>query len=143
MSTPFLGTVPSYGQPPSVIEFVIAWLLPLGDPTGVGMDRPSGAVLPYRMVTRVDSQDDRLTDSSIVSIHTFADSMTDAETAARATHARMTALDPRVAVTLPSGGTASADYFRVTQGPIWADYEDNTIRRFIARYEIDLRYLAA
>jgi len=38
---------------PSVTRVVIAWLLPLCGPGGVGARRPDAAVLPYRLVTTV------------------------------------------------------------------------------------------
>jgi hypothetical protein len=131
-------------MPPSVSEFVVAWLRPLGDPNGVGLERPSGAVLPYRMVTRVAGSDDKITESSVVSVHTFADNMDDAETAAQLTHRRMLALGPPLAsqqpVTMSDSSVVVADCVTTKQSPIWVDYDDNTIRRFVARYEIDLRF---
>lgn len=132
--------------PPSANEFVIAWLVPLtGDPLSVGMRRPTGAVLPYRLVNRVASKDDKVTDSSSVAVHTFAATLEAAETAANLTHRRMLALAPPWAdqqlVTI-SSGTVQADRVETSQGPLWLEYEDTTIWRFFARYEVDLRFVA-
>lgn len=142
MSAPLL---PWY--PPSVSELVIVWLRPLGDANGVGLDRPSGGVLPYRMVTPVAGDDDKITQTSIVSVHTFGTDMDTAEAAAQITHQRMLLLGPPLVVqqpvTLSSGATVMADSVTTKLIPTWVDYEDNVIRRFVARYEIDLRFIAA
>lgn len=131
---------------PSANEFVTAWLIAqTGDPLSVGMERPTGAVLPYRMVNRVAAKDDKVTDSSTISVHTFAASMPDAEAAASLTHQWMLALGPPWAaqqqVTI-STGTFVADCVETSQGPLWIEYEDTQIWRFVARYEVDLRFVA-
>lgn len=129
---------------PDINEFVITWLLPIGDPAGVGMDRPTGTILPYRMVNRVSSTDDKVFESNVVSVHTFADTMTNAETAAMATHYRMLALGPpisdQVKVTISNDQIVQADEVCTMSGPTWIDYEDNTIRRYVARYRVCLRF---
>jgi hypothetical protein len=131
---------------PSVSELVVAWLLPIGAANSASVERPTGAILPFRMVNRVASRDDKVTDNSTVSVHTFALTMTEAESEAMLTHRRMLALGPPLApqqmVTI-STGVVYADCVESSQGPVWIDYEDNQIRRFVARYEIDLRFVAA
>jgi hypothetical protein len=138
-------------MPPSVTEFVTAYLAAQFGATGVGAERPTTTSanptpLPYRMVNRVSGMDDKVFESNIVSVHTFADSMTNAEAAAYATHGWMLALGPpivgQVPVTISNSQVVVADYVNTMQSPIWVDYEDVNLRRFVARYEIDLRFTA-
>src|SRR4051812_35740020 len=56
-------------SPPDGVEVLITWLSPLGE---VRDERPTGAVLPYRMVHRLDGPFDGLVDKGIYTIHTFA-----------------------------------------------------------------------
>lgn len=135
---------------PSIFEFVITWLRarPGVDPNGVGMDRPSGGVLPYRMVSRPAGDDDKITASSIVSINTFDSSMDTAEASADVTHNWMISLGPPLApqqyVTLPGGLVIAADCVTTKLLPQWVPYgDDSTMRRFVARYEIELRFVAS
>jgi hypothetical protein len=134
---------------PSVTEFVVTYLQTQFGATGVGAEKPTtgptGTLLPYRMVNRVSGHDDKVFESSIVSVHTFADTMTDAESAAYVTHGWMLALGPPIvgqtAVTI-STGSVMANCVETMQSPIWVDYEDTNLRRFVARYEIELRFTA-
>jgi len=136
---------------PSVTEFVTVWLATQFGATGVGAERPTATPanptpLPYRMVNRVSGHDDKVFESNIVSVHTFADSMTDAEAAAYVTHRWMLALGPPIVgqqpVTISNSQVVVADCVSTMQSPIWVDYEDVNLRRFVARYEIDLRFVA-
>jgi hypothetical protein len=133
-------------MPPSINEVVVAWLLPIGAANSASVERPTGAVLPFRMVNRVAGKDDKITDSATVSVHTFGATMDEAEAAARMTHRRMLALGPPIGAQEPvtiSTGTVVVDCVETSQSPVWIDYEDTNIRRFVARYEIDLRFIAA
>jgi hypothetical protein len=126
--------------PPNAVEFVIAWLRPLGL---VDVKRPAGETLPYRMVNGVAAVDDpdQGLDQTVVSVHTFDTDYTAANDAAVATHQRMLLLvsDPSRDVTL-TGGVANADWVETVQKPIWLDYGDNTINRFVARYRLGLSF---
>lgn len=134
-------------EAPSVSEVVVAWLAPIGPANGVSVERPTGDVLPYRMVTRVAGKDDKITDCAVVSVHTFATSMTLAESEARLTHRRMLELGPPIvgqqSVTISGDQVVMVDSVETSMAPVWIDYEDNQIRRFVARYAIDLRFVAA
>lgn len=134
---------------PSVTEFVITYLGNQFGATGVGAERPSSTApnptpLPYRMVNRVSGHDDKVFESSIVSVHTFGYTMTDAEAAAYVTHGWMLALGPpifgQIPVTISNSQVVMADCVETMQSPLWVDYEDTNIRRFVARYQIELRF---
>lgn len=94
--------------------------------------------------------DDKVRQRAIVSVHTFADSMDTAEWAAQITHQRMLLLGPPLAapqavtITLPDNTTrvVKPDSIVTNQIPLWADYEDDEIFRFVARYEIWVRIVA-
>ena len=130
-------------EAPSGIELLIAWLIPLG--VEVGPTRPSGAGLPYYMVTEAPGADDKIAENGIYSVHTFAGTFEEAETASRRAHRRMLALGPPLAtqerVTLSDGRVVFADEVLTSRKPGWEDYGDNTIERFVARYAIKLRML--
>lgn len=130
--------------PPDVEEFVISWLAPLGPAGSAGAERPSGAVLPYRMVTRVAGTDDLFFDDPVVSVHTFAATRTAAADAAKVTHLRMLVLinDPLTDVTMFDGSLANADHVETVEKPYWVDYKDVAIRRYVARYRLGLHFAA-
>lgn len=130
--------------PPDGVEVLIAWLTPLGETRD---DRPSGAVLPYRMVHRLGGPDDRLTDHGTYSIHTFAASRAQAQAEAMKTHRRLQLLAGQFAgqekVTI-STGVVQADNVITIEGPVWQQWvNDNSIHRFVGTYRVDLRYVAA
>lgn len=134
---------------PSIFVFVLAWLRsrPGVDPNGVGMDRPAGGVLPYRQISRPVGSDDKITATSLVSINTFDTDMDTAEASADVTHNWMISLGPPLApqqpVTLPGGLVVFADCVETKLLPQWIPYgDDATMRRFVARYEIALRFTA-
>lgn len=131
--------------PPDGVEVLIKWLSPLGE---VRDDRPSGAVLPYRMVTRIDGDDDRITDKGVYSIHTFAATKPAAQAAAMQTHRRMLYLAGQFVdqqkVTLSDGRVVQADDVLTPEHPKWEQWDQlNTLHRFVATYRVDLRFVAA
>jgi hypothetical protein len=129
--------------PPDVEELVIAWLTPLGT---TSVERPAGAILPYRMVTRVaGANTDLISDDPVVSVHTFAATRTQAKTEARNTHRRMMVLanNPMTDVVLAGGLKGNVEYLETVEGPCWQPYADNqTISRYIARYRLGLKFVA-
>lgn len=133
-------------SPPDGLELVITWLMPLdGD---VGPQRFAGQSLPYRWVSDAPGgMDDKVTDRSTFSVHTFAADYWTARAQARTTHRRMLALGPPLAaqqrVALAGGRTAYVDAVETAEPPSWQDWGDNGIHRFVARYTIDLRFQAA
>lgn len=128
---------------PDVVELVITWLLPLdGD---VGPQRYAGQELPYRWVSDAPGGvDDKVTQESTLSVHTFAADYWSARQQAALTHRRMLVLGPPMAaqqrVTLAGNRTVFVDGVETAEPPTWQDYGENTIHRFVARYTINLRF---
>ena len=149
MTSPRPGLFPL--APPSASRLVVAWLQGYFGAGNVGLRRPQAAALPYRMVTVVAGTEtyEKIRQCAVVSVHTFADNMDDAEYQSLLTHQRMLEFGPPLApnqtvtITVPGGPTrdATADYVETKQIPIWADYEDDEIFRFVARYEIASRFV--
>lgn len=124
----------------SGIELIINWLKPLGE---VGAQRAPGAPLPFRLVQRMAGSDDKVVDSGIYQIDTFAATLEQAEAQAWLTHERMLALGPPLApqqrVTM-STGTAFVDSVVTSQSPVWLQFtEAAAIFRFVGRYAVDIR----
>lgn len=138
--------------PPSVNRIAVAWLVGYFGAGNAGLRRPSSADLPYRMVTTVAGTEtvERTRRCATVSVHTFAASMDAAEDEADLTHQRMLAMGPpyaasqQITITKADGTTrlVTPDSIETKQIPIWADYEDDLIFRFVARYEICVRFVA-
>jgi hypothetical protein len=138
-------------SPPSPTRITVSWLLGYFDAGTVGMRRPNASTLPYRMVNPVAGTEttDRTRRCGVVSVHSFAASMDQAEAESDLTHQRMLAMGPpfapNQAITIVLGDSSTRvvtpDYITTTQIPIWADYEDDLIFRFVARYEIGLRFV--
>jgi hypothetical protein len=125
----------------SGIELIIQWLTPLGE---VGPTRGPGAALPFRMVQRVAGSDDKVVDSGVYQVDTFAATFEAAESEARRTHERMLQLGPPFApqqrVTLSTGVKVFVDSVSTSQSPTWLQFtEAAPISRFVARYSVDIR----
>ena len=126
----------------SGVELLIKWLKPLGE---VGASRGPGATLPFRLVECVAGSDDKITDSGIYQVSTFAATYDQAEYEAGLTHQRMLQLGPPLAaqarVTLSSNTVVWADSVTTSQRPIWVQFTDAAaITRFVARYSVAIRY---
>lgn len=124
----------------SGIELIISWLKPLGE---VGAQRSPGAPLPFRLVQCVAGSDDKVVDSGIYQIDTFASTFEAAEFQALRTHERMLQLGPPLApqqrVTI-STGTVFIDSVTTSQRPTWLQFtEAAPVARFVARYAVDIR----
>ena len=124
----------------SGIELIINWLKPLGE---VGASRSPGAPLPFRMVSRVAGSDDKVVDSGIYQVDTFAATFDAAEYEALRTHERMLVLGPPLAPQTRvqiSTGTVFVDSVVTSQSPTWLQFTDAApISRFVARYAVDIR----
>ena len=106
------------------------------DPTRVSTSTPGNLedVLPYYRLTTVRGSDDGLTDSAIVDIEVFH--RTRSEAADEAERIRSVVLD--------LGGRADSEGHLVDQvttsgRPIWLDYRNAAIHRYVASYEISTR----
>ena len=142
-------TVELYAEAPEDIEdLVLAWLLPLaGSPTGLGLERPDGAPLPFRLVTGLHTVDDcnLFAAESLVSVHTFAAKRTLAKRESRLTHRRMLVLahDAMGDVVMADGRLANVDYLEVAEAPHYEDYKTDTVKRYVARYVVGISFVAA
>lgn len=145
--------------PPDGLEVVIKWLIPLG--VEVRDERPAGAELPYRMVTMLPGPDDRISQDCLYSVHSFAESRSEAKQQADLAHNRMLYLAGRFtsqqSVTLEDGREVQADDVAVIEPPHEKPWipggnvrTDNSmsesptqqIFRFVGTYQVKLRYLA-
>lgn len=125
-------------------EVLIEWLKPLGETRD---DRPTGAVLPYRMVHRIDGPFDGLVDKGVYSIHTFATKKEDAQEESTLTHRRMEYLVSQFSgqqkVVLGSGREVQADNVVTVEYPRWVQWVgDNSIHQYVGTYRVDLRICA-
>ncbi len=130
---------------PDGAELLIQWLEPLGE---VRDERPSGAVLPYRMVNRLPGPSTVLVDTGTYSVHTFALTKANAQAEAMKTHDRILSLASLWAgqqkVTMFDGSEVYADNVVITEFPHWVQWDNqNTMHRYIGTYRIDLRLIAA
>lgn len=118
---------------PDGVELLIQWLSPLCE---VRDERPTGAVLPYIMVSRIDGPSDGLTEHGVYSVHSFAETLPGAQ--ALATSAHCTLASPWRAQQQIGG--IWVDGVTTIEAPTERQYiEDNSIRRFVATYQVDLR----
>lgn len=124
----------------SGIELLINWLKPLGE---VGAVRLPGAPLPSRLVQRVAGSDDKITDSGIYQVDTFAATFDQCESEALRTHQRMLYLGPPLAAQSRvqiSTGIVFVDSVTTSQSPVWVQFTDAApLVRFTARYAVDIR----
>jgi hypothetical protein len=128
---------------PDVADFVITWLLPLGN---TWAKHPiDDKTFPYRIVNPLVDADqlDGMTGESLVSVHTMHRTFGEAKAEAKRTHRRMLLLanNPSLNVVMPDGQTANADYLEVVQKPLHVDYGDTDTQRFVARYRVGFTYV--
>lgn len=131
---------------PSVTRVAIAWLVVQFGNAGVGARRPQAGEIPFRMVTPVTGSErpDKTNRCLTVSVHTFGSSYDQAEYESDLTDQRMTWMGPPLyapqSVTITQGDASplvvAPRSICTVQPPIWADYEDDLIFRFVGRYEI-------
>lgn len=133
----------NYGRPANPEAFVIGALMSLGLP--VAVERDEEMALPCYQVTAVASKSDKRMLCATVSVHSFGKGNTPAEGRAIASAAAWDAdntllsLTPGDMVTLPDGTTAGA-WVMVISAPMFADYRDPYIKRYVGRYDVELRF---
>ncbi|MBO0676785.1 hypothetical protein JRC04_04835 [Mycolicibacterium sp. S2-37] len=134
--------------PPDGVEALIEWLKPLGEVTDA---RPNGAPLPYRVVRRVPGgTSDRISDTGLYTVHTFAADKLTAQEESILTHRRMLYLAGQFTgqqeVTLHDGRVVRADDVVADEWPHevkWVeDGIPSQIYRFVANYRVTFRYIA-
>jgi hypothetical protein len=117
-------------------ELVVAYLASL-NPGSVGVEMPTVPVLPFVLVSRVAGGDDRITDRGMVQIEVFDSSRDGANSLARQMHSMIQQWTAKVGVTLASAGRpVYIDRIETVQGPHWQPYQDENLKRYLARYEV-------
>lgn len=122
------------------VEAVLVAYLPVAVPSlaGVSTDLPNDLInqLPYAQVTRIGGGDDYITDSAIVDVDIYGGPRLAAHDAARLVHAAMM----RLRHTAVNG--VLIDLVTTNHGPMWVNYTDENIHRYVASYNIDSRVVA-
>lgn len=129
----------NYGRPANPEAFVIKLLEPLGLP--VGPERDEETTLPCYVVTAVAGKSDKFMLDATVSVHSYANSRAAATDAAWDADNLLLSITPGDLITMPDGRQASA-WICVHHPPTWADYRDPFIKRYVARYDVLLRFTA-
>lgn len=144
-------TLAMFGSaPPSGVEMLTAWLAPLAalqsPVVTVAGERKADDPLPFWLVTKIPGSDDKVTEYATYSVSSIVTgSLATAEDLSWLAHRRIEALGPPLApqqpVTISGGRIVKADWVHADQTPHYEYYSD-TVRRFVARYDIDLRFIA-
>jgi hypothetical protein len=92
--------------------------------------------LPFHHLYRFGGRDDRISDSAIVAIDTFAGTRAIALQRAEQVRQRLLAA-PHAVIT--GAGTVVVDYARTGDGPHEKPWGDSTVRRMTATYTVTLR----
>lgn len=132
-----------YGRPANPEAFIIAALAPLGLPAlpERDLEGDSEGALPFYLVTAVAARSNRFLLCATVSVHTFAATRADASAAAWNADNTLISLTAADVLTLPDGSQASA-WVDPVSPPTFADYRDPFIKRYVARYDAQLRFTA-
>lgn len=117
-----------------IIEALVVAHLRAATDGGAGVSTPSnlGQGIFHR-VTRGPGSDDGITDSPLVDVETFAGSRLDAAQAAEAAREAMRAMKANAAA------GHLIDSVDVASGPVWLDYENPKVHRYVASYRLTLR----
>lgn len=122
-------------------EFLVVYLQPIS-PGNVAVEMDTIPPMPFVMVERVSGSDDHfVTARPIVDINVFHTTRALASATAAQMHQMMRALNAKVAVTI-SAGTKCIDRCITIHGPSYLKYEDENLKRYVARYEIESRLTA-
>lgn len=122
-----------------VEALLVAYLAPVPGITGVSVDLPQNVLtrLPFVQVNRVGGGDNYITDLATVDVETFHSSRANASTVARTVHAAMMQLRHTVV------NGVLVDSVETITGPLWIDYEDENLQRYVATYLVETRVTAA
>ena len=121
-------------------EFLVVYLQSVS-PGNVAVDMPTLPTLPFVLIGRVAGGDDRITDRPIVDIHVFHSTRALSSTAATQMFELMHALTPQIAVAI-TAGTVRIDRCITLHGPSYLQYEDENLKRYVSRFEIESRLTA-
>ncbi|PQM44675.1 hypothetical protein C1Y40_05171 [Mycobacterium talmoniae] len=133
----------NYGRPANPEAFVIGVLMPLGLPVRTERDEDMG--LPCYTVTAVNPKHNKFMLWATVSVHSYGQGNTPQEGRAIASDAAWNAdnalisVTPGDVITMADGRTASA-WINCEMAPTFADYQDPFIKRYVGRYNAELRF---
>lgn len=135
-----------WGLPPRPEPWMTGLLMPLGLP--VGPERDEETALPCYVVTSVAPTDDKITLEAIVSVQSFALSKDaggggrdQADQIAWNAHNKILSCTPADVVTLANGTTVQGGWAETRLAPMYADYGAKNIKRYVARYCVELRFV--
>lgn len=121
-------------------ELLVTYLQPVS-PGNVAVEMPTTPTLPFVLIERVAGGDDKVTDRPIVDVHVFHTTRAQSSATAAQMHTLMHALNAKVPVAI-STGTKTIDRCLCIHGPSYVKYEDENLRRYVGRYEIESRLIA-
>lgn len=121
-------------------EFLVVYLQPIS-PGNVAVEMGIQPVLPFVLIGRAAGGDDKVTDRPIVDVNVFHSTRALSSSSATQMHLMMRALTAKTAVTI-STGTKCIDRVITIHGPSYLKYEDENLKRYVARYEIETRLVA-
>lgn len=124
------------GTAPHAEEFLISYLHQFF--TNVRTEMPNDPPFPFYLINRIAGGDDLVSDYAVVSVHSFHTKRGLASDAADAVHAKMKALTAKTSVTVRDR-TVGVEFMEVVESPIWVDYNDPNIKRYVGRYRFGLR----
>lgn len=124
---------------PDPEDLVCTYLNPLC-PGNVRPKMPNGASLPFIVVRCTTTPSDGLTAYASVQLEFFQSDYSAAKDLAREGHSLM--LDIKSAPINVNGTPVSIDRLQFGDGPIWVDYGDENLQRFVCRYQLDTRITA-
>jgi hypothetical protein len=110
------------------VQMPIIWQIPL--------------TAPFILIERCSGSDDRVSEKAIVDVHTFHSTRDLASRTARYIHYLMMIWTPKVGVSMSTGDIVHVDLVETIHGPVWADYGDENLKRYTARYQITSRITA-
>ncbi len=121
-------------------EFLVTYLQPVS-PGNVSVEMGTAPATPFVLIERVGGGDDKITDRGIVDVNVFHTTRALSSTTAAQMHQMMHALNAKVAVNI-TAGTKCIDRVITLHGPSYLKYEDENLKRYVARYEIESRLTA-
>jgi hypothetical protein len=121
-------------------EFLVVYLQPVAA-GNVSVEMPTTPTLPFVLIERVAGGDDRITDRPIVDVNIFHSTRALSSATATQMHQMMHVLNAKTAVTV-TAGTVRIDRVITLHGPSYLRYEDENLKRYVARYEVESRLTA-
>lgn len=127
---------------PDAEDFVICAMASV---MGCSAEKFTGDEWPFCIVQRVAGADlpDEGIDYPVIQLDFYAPGIQAAKAAANEGHRRLMYLARNlVDITMSDGSIANADYVKTFQKAVKLPYADDLIRRYSARYELGLSYVA-